>query len=595
MIGMLNCRFVRSLMVVGVMIAILPTTLSYGRTGWGNNLRGEFNWSVGARLTTGSHDQKMTLFVAMAGSVLPSFLSVEGGLMLELESALEKWNINSPAIGMHESWFLGTGIGRFEESRNPTYFFSPQKQFLGSGLSNRSNWRFTYGIGQTYSQGFFLREYESFLFNVESHDDLDEGFVSEDLRQEFKDDKGIVLAENYIIRKQDGNWWIGDENDPNRYIVKKELLFLVSLRFSDTLGNGVVPEKLSQEFERNGISLNFPSTIVTPIKSMKSEWLIKDKETKQTYIASKENNQLTIYEINSYNYRNFSLDQRRGNTYIKTEYKQTSIRMAFYNDLKSFSPPIVILGDGNDNKETASGFASITFSDRYTAKEFGVGFDNITDDIVNSESSKGPNIAPVVGLTDATTGAIKKRKKFIDQNEAYYKVEGLGISLYRAFLMFNFYGSKSKLVDATSLNYDSFGLKFGIHGKSVKARSQDHVHKNVKSYAFSVRGNEIEKHEVDLDNSIISSKLRERFSGNKDKLFFAQDISLSQDCDVIRDGNGWQIEDRSKRFFYHVRRDGEKLDVYLKGTALFPNTEQTKRNRIWAEINGGSSTLSSGL
>ena len=582
MIGMLNCKFVRSLIVVGVMIAILPITSSYGRTDWGNNLRGEFNWSVGARLTTGSHDQKMTLFAAVAGSILPSFLSVEGGLMLELESAFEKWNINSPAIGMHESWFLGTGIGRFEESINSTYFFSPQKQFLGSGLSNRSKWRFTYGIGQTYSQGSFFKKYESFLFNVESHNDLDEGFVSENLRQEFKDDKGIVLAENYIIRKQDGNWWIGDENDPNRYIVKKELLFLASLKFSDTLGNGVVPEKLSREFERNGISLNFPGTIVTPIKSMKSEWLIKDKETKQAYIASRENNQLTIYEINSYNYRNFGLDQRRGNTYIKAEYKQTSIRTAFYNDLKSFSPPMVILGDGNDNKETASGFASITFHNRYTAKEFGIGFDNITDDIVSSESLKSSN-------------SVVKRKKLIDQNDAYYRVEGLGISLYRAFLMFNFYGNKSKLVDATSLNYGSFGLKFGIHGKSVKTRSQDHVHKNVKSYAFSVRGNEIEKHEVDLDNSIISSKLRERFSENKDKLFFAQDISLSQNCDVIRDGNGWQIEDRSKRFFYYVRRDGEELDVYLKGTALFPNTEQTKRNRIWAEINGGNSTPSTSL
>ena len=591
MIGMLNYRFIRSLIVAGVMIAIFPITSSYGRTDWAANLRSEFNWSVGVRLTTGSHDQKMTLFTTIAGSILPSFLSVEGGLMLELESALEKWNINSPAIGMHESWFLGTGIGRFEESRDSTYFFSPQKQFPGSGLSNRSHWRFTYGIGQTYSQGFFLKEYESFLFNVESHDDLDEGFVSEDLRQEFKDDKGIVLAENCIIRKQGGNWWIGGESDSNRYFVKKEFLFLANLKFNDTLGNGVIPEKLSQEFERNGISLNLPCTIVTPIKSMGNEWLIKDKETKQAYIASKENNQLTIYEINSYNYRNFSLDQKRGNTYIKTEYKQTSLRMAFYNDLKSFSPPMVILGDGNDNKETASGFTSITFSNRYTAKEFGLGFDNITDDIVNSESSKDSNIAPVVGVT----GATKKRKKFIDQNEAYYKVEGLGISLYRAFLMFNFYGSKSKLVDATSLNYDSFGLKFGIHGKSVKTRSQDHVHKNVKSYAFSVRGRETKKHEVDLDNSIISSKLRQRFSEHKDKLFFAQDISLSQDCDVVRDGSGWQIEDRSKRFSYHVHRDGEELNVHLKGTALFPNTEQTKRNRIWAEINGGRSTPYSSL
>ena len=137
---------------------------------------------------------------------------------------------------------------------------------------------------------------------MESHDDLDEGFVSEDLRQEFKDDKGIVLAENCIIRKQGGNWWIGGESDSNRYFVKKEFLFLANLKFNDTLGNGVIPEKLSQEFERNGISLNLPCTIVTPIKSMGNEWLIKDKETKQAYIASKENNQLTIYEINSYNY-----------------------------------------------------------------------------------------------------------------------------------------------------------------------------------------------------------------------------------------------------------------------------------------------------
>ena len=185
--------------------------------------------------------------------------------------------------------------------------------------------------------------------------------------------------------------------------------------------------------------------------------------------------------------------------------------------------------------------------------------------------------------------------KIIDQNDAYYRVEGLGISLYRAFLMFNFHGNKSKLVDATSLNYGSFGLKFGIHGKSVKTRSQDHVHKNVKSYAFSIRGHETKKHEVDLDNSIISSKLRQRFSEHKDKLFFAQDISLSQDCDVVQDGSGWQIEDRSKRFSYHVQRNGEELNVHLKGTALFPNTEQTKRNRIWAEINGGRSTPYSSL
>ncbi|HIM11845.1 TPA: hypothetical protein EYM26_13715, partial [Candidatus Poribacteria bacterium] len=86
---------------------MLPITFSYGRTGLGNNLRSEFNWSIGARLTAGSHDQKMTLFGAVAGNIIPSFLSIEGGLMVELESALEKWNINSPAIGVHESWFMG--------------------------------------------------------------------------------------------------------------------------------------------------------------------------------------------------------------------------------------------------------------------------------------------------------------------------------------------------------------------------------------------------------------------------------------------------------------------------------------------------------
>ncbi|HIO08099.1 TPA: hypothetical protein EYN09_14405 [Candidatus Poribacteria bacterium] len=574
-------------MVVGGIIMMLPITFSYGRTGLGNNLRSEFNWSIGARLTAGSHDQKMTLFGAVAGNIIPSFLSIEGGLMVELESALEKWNINSPAIGVHESWFMGIGVGRFKETGNPTYFFSPQKQFPGSGLSNRSKWRFTYGIGQTYSQGFFFKKNESFLFNVESHSDLEEGIVSDNLRQEFKNDKGIVLTENYIIKNQDGNWWIGNKNNPNRYIVKKEFLFLTSLKFIDALGNGILPDELGQEFEKNGISLDFSNTIVSPSESKKSEWLIKDKETEQAYVISKEMGGLNIYEINSYSYRNFNLDQKRGNAYIRTEYEQISGRMAFYNDLRSVSPPLVILGDGNDNKETASGFASITFSNRYTAKEFGVGFDNITDDIVNSESSKDPNIAPVVGLTDATTGAIKKRKKFIDQNEAYYKVEGLGISLYRAFLMLNFHSNKSKLgLDVPGLDY---GLKFGIHGRSIKERSQDHVHKNVKSYAFRIEGSEAAKYKIDLDKNIISDELRKQFGENKDKLFFAQDISLSQNCDVIQDDNGWQIEDRSKRFFYYVSRDGKELDVYLKGTALFPNTEQTKRNRIWIELNGGSS------
>ncbi len=81
--------------------------------------------------------------------------------------------------------------------------------------------------------------------------------------------------------------------DFTELLEKEKLLFSLGLDFQSDLGNNILVD-LEKEFKNNGISLSRNTTIL--IKKKDSEWLIVDKNNKQSYTFRKEESNLNIYK-----------------------------------------------------------------------------------------------------------------------------------------------------------------------------------------------------------------------------------------------------------------------------------------------------------
>lgn len=81
--------------------------------------------------------------------------------------------------------------------------------------------------------------------------------------------------------------------DFTELLEKEKLLFSLGLDFQSDLGNNILVD-LEKEFKNNGISLSRNATIL--IKKRDSEWLIVDKNNKQSYTFRKEESNLNIYK-----------------------------------------------------------------------------------------------------------------------------------------------------------------------------------------------------------------------------------------------------------------------------------------------------------
>jgi len=81
--------------------------------------------------------------------------------------------------------------------------------------------------------------------------------------------------------------------DFTELLEKEKLLFSLGLDFQSDLGNNILVD-LEKEFKNNGISLSRNATIL--IKKKDSEWLIVDKNNKQSYTFRKEESNLNIYK-----------------------------------------------------------------------------------------------------------------------------------------------------------------------------------------------------------------------------------------------------------------------------------------------------------
>ena len=151
------------------------------------------------------------------------------------------------------------------------------------------------------------------LFSVSSsfENELDDGTISEDLKEEF-DDEDITLSDDAIVSAQEsGNWW--KITDGGTYTIRKEgnrlnvykgdhtpvvsnetRLFKVG-RVEYTivnLDNGDVPGSLRQEFGSNGIVLS--QSAIAESGSTSNDWLITDAD--KIYIVRKSVNNLSIYQ-----------------------------------------------------------------------------------------------------------------------------------------------------------------------------------------------------------------------------------------------------------------------------------------------------------
>ena len=153
---------------------------------------------------------------------------------------------------------------------------------------------------------------ETELFGIDSkfQNDLDKRTISEDLRQDFENNR-IDLSQNtsVSVEVEDKEWLINDKDYEQAYIVKKvdvqlkiyerttldptELFSVDSKMFKNDLDKVTISEDFQKEFENNGISLSQNTTV--SIDEKDHRWLINDKDNKQTYTVRKEE-RLNIYQ-----------------------------------------------------------------------------------------------------------------------------------------------------------------------------------------------------------------------------------------------------------------------------------------------------------
>ncbi|MFC1716561.1 choice-of-anchor X domain-containing protein, partial [Candidatus Poribacteria bacterium] len=144
------------------------------------------------------------------------------------------------------------------------------------------------------------------LFSISSNfgNELDDGTISEDLKDEF-DDEDITLSSDASVQIQESGsrWKITDggttytiRKEGNRLNVYKNETHLFSIGrveyTTSNLDNGDVPGSLRQEFGSNGIALS--QSAVSESGSDSSEWLITDVD--EIYIVRKSGNDLSIYQ-----------------------------------------------------------------------------------------------------------------------------------------------------------------------------------------------------------------------------------------------------------------------------------------------------------
>jgi hypothetical protein len=95
---------------------------------------------------------------------------------------------------------------------------------------------------------------------------------------------------------------------------------------------------------------------------------------------------------------------------------------------------------------------------------------------------------------------------------------------------------------------------------------------------FSVGG----EHESDLDDRIISEDLRREFEDNNISLSDKASVSEKTDAE-------WVITDESKT--YTVRKQGDKLDIYMAGNLWFRIGDGGDSGRVWIEYSGNAPHL----
>ena len=180
-------------------------------------------------------------------------------------------------------------------------------------------------FGELTNDYIIVNTKKQLLFGIESEilTALDNGSLSQDLRQEFES-REMPLSENVTIsiKTKGRKWLITDKADEQEYVVSKEegelriyeqepwslfnfkremwlrfsieLSSQIELKFLVDLDNGVLSNDLRNKFEAQKTTLS--EDVAVSIKEEGRQWLIIDKDNERGYIASKEEGELKIYK-----------------------------------------------------------------------------------------------------------------------------------------------------------------------------------------------------------------------------------------------------------------------------------------------------------
>jgi hypothetical protein len=148
-------------------------------------------------------------------------------------------------------------------------------------------------------RGFTAEPDESpFSISRNLQDELNNGIISEKMRQEFKNGRRTLSTDAFItVIAQYSEWLITDDDDRYRLkksgslidIYERDPLFQLDPAFQAELDDGgVVSERLRKEFENEDIELAPGATVAVITQGV--EWLVNG-----IYIVRKESNSLNVY------------------------------------------------------------------------------------------------------------------------------------------------------------------------------------------------------------------------------------------------------------------------------------------------------------
>ncbi len=450
------------------------------------------------------------------------------------------------------------------------------------------------------------------IFKTDSkyQDDLSSGRIPKGLRQDFKEnDVPLSTGATAIFRSKDGSRWL---------INPKQVLFSVELRYRKDLDNSSISEDLRQEFRENGRILLSQNATVS-VEEENSLWLITDREKRyhvreeeyklnvyeeqgpymieedtvfsrfiQESISGIEESRWLIFDEQEV----YSIKEDKGGELDVSKelarYQESipvELRRKFENEGISLSDSANIVPNGenrwliNDGQQQKYLISEDKDGLKIYTRDFGSG--TMPEELQREFRNKG------LSLSDKHTflvGATDNEWSITDDQWVYsLEIENDKLNVYRDSLDSGII--PPELRQEFENNTSPLSDKAGI---SPRIRSIEWLIKDDQLvYSVKRESNKLNVYRDSLDSGIIPEWLPRKFGNFKykskdpiDKDFIDKDFSLSDKATVSVQTmrSSWLIFDDQQIYLIKRKNENEKeLDVYLEAIQGWPSLSEEVR------------------